>query len=152
MIAAEALAARGDEVIAGGSDDEFPLDDGWGDPWNPVNPEVASAADDFEFDRASGDGSSEVDNNDSDDSDWSPRKKTSGRATSMGDWTVKQGKKGQKPDKNQHELRSTAAVMSRMLQRPGPLAACINAYLEDLGILREDNKASYSKLYDARRS
>ena len=41
-------------------------------------------------------------------------------------------------------------MMSRTLAHPNALAANINAYLEDLGILSEANKAGPSKLRDAR--
>ena len=73
-----------------------------------------------------------------------------GGAASLGAWMAKYGKKGTGQKRNMHVLRSTAAMMSRTLGHPNGLAANINAYLEDLGILSDANKAGPSKLRDAR--
>ena len=84
---------------------------------------------------------------DKDDEDYDP---SEGGAASLGAWTAKNGKKGTGQKRNMHVLRSTAAMMSCTLAHPNALAANINAYLEDLGILSDANKAGPSKLRDAR--
>ena len=60
------------------------------------------------------------------------------------------GKKGTGEKRNTNILESTSAVMSRTLAHPTRLAASINAYLEDLGLLDDTTKVGPKKLFAAR--
>ena len=120
---------------------------------DPMNEDAISVVDQQEIESGYGydslTRSSLYDNDDLKDLDWDPTEHTN-IPESEGGWTTKYGKKGTGEKRNTHILESTSAVMSRTLAHPTRLAASINAYLEDLGLLDDTTKFGPKKLFAAR--
>ena len=120
---------------------------------DPMNDDAISVMDQQEVESADGYDSltrtSLYDNDNINDLDWDPTEHTN-ISGSLGGWTTKYGKKGTGEKRNTHILESTSAAMSRTLAHPTRLAACLNAYLEDLGLLDDTTQVGPKKLFAAR--